>query len=234
MRAWLKHFLWLLPFLCFTIGYWLPYVFFQVSTTTVPNLLGKNVQTSLELAAHHNVSLKLLRTQEDPTLPTGTVLFQTPSPNRSIRPHQTILIVTSCQPPQQVTPSCTGLTIKEVTSLLKKENIHASLIPVASDHNLANTVIAQKPSAGTPLEQSRLTLYVGKNMQTTVAIPSCNGLPVHQVHEFFMLNGLALTADHQCHQDLTTCTCIITEQKPLAGSFIEITKPPLIHVIAKG
>ncbi len=233
MRAWLKHSLWTLPFICFTVGYWLPYIIFSVPTTSVPDLLGKNIQTALELTSHKNLSLKLLHTQEDPTLPSGTILFQTPSPYRSIRPHQTILVVASCQPTAQIAPLCIGLTAQEATALLKKENLHAPLISVPADARMSDTVIAQKPLAGTPLEQTRLSLYVGKDMHAHVMVPSYANLPVQQVHDFLMLNGLALIADHECSNDLTTCHCTITEQKPLAGSFIDIKKPPLIYVKAK-
>lgn len=233
MRTWLKHSLWLLPFLCFTLGYWLPYLFFTVGTTTVPHLLGKSLQTSLELTSSHNLSLKLLRTQEDPTLPAGTVLFQTPSSGRSIRPHQTILIIASCLPPQQKAPACKGLTLKDATALLKKEGIHPTIVSVPSGTHTANTVVAQKPLAGVPLKQPQLILYVGENKHTQVSVPSLSNLPVYQVHEFLILNGLALVADHECNQDMTTCTCIIQEQKPLAGSFIESKKPPMVYVKAK-
>lgn len=232
MRTLIKKFLWLTPFACFALGYVVPYLFFNVSTTTVPHLLGKPLHTALQEAAACNLSLKLLRTQEDETLPVGTILFQTPSPQRAIRPHQTILVVTSSEPQQHTAPDCTDMPQDAAVTLLKKEAIAYTIVPVPSD-TLHATVLSQEPAAGTPLNQKKLTLYISNNQQELVLFPSCINLTVQHAYEFLTLHNLTLQAQHGCNQSLSCCQCIITEQKPLAGSYIDLKKPTTIHVHAK-
>lgn len=232
MRILLKKTLWFLPFACFIAGYWLPYLFFSVNVTTVPNLLGKNVQTALQLASECNLSIKLLREQEDATLPTGTVLFQTPNAQRSIRPHQTILLVTSYQPPQQATPNCIGSTVEAVSISLKKQGLPYAIVYVPSDKP-SSTIIAQEPSAGMPFNQTKLTLYAGTNHQEKAIVSSCIGLTVQDAYDFFTLHALPIQTEHECGQEYSRCRCIITEQKPLPGSCIDLKKPSPIYLKAK-
>ena len=232
MRIPLQHFLWTIPFLCFTLGYWLPYCFFAIPNLKVPNLLGKNVLTALEIASHNNLSLKLLRTQEDESVAAGTVLFQTPSPSRNAKPHQTILIIASCQKPQPVTPSCIGLTTEDALTLLKTKQIIPRMLYVPTQNSYSK-VLSQNPSPESILNTNDLTLYIEEPTKSLVIMPQCQGFSITEAVDFFALHGLTYELQRSCTHNPIACSCTITEQRPLAGTCIDLKKAPIILLSTK-
>ncbi len=227
----LKKLLWTVPFFCFLLGYWLPYLLFTTDTTQVPHLVGKSSTMALELASQANLSIKLIRTQEDTTLAPGTVIFQTPAPERNVRPHQTILIITSQKPHEQTVPACIGLPTDQATNILTALELPYTIVPVPSDTN-GSVIIAQYPPAGSSLEQKKLLLYVGSDSKK-VLMPLCTGHMVCTIYDLFSLYGCTLNIEHDCQETSHSCRCIITEHKPLFGSFIDLSKPPIVYLKAK-
>jgi beta-lactam-binding protein with PASTA domain len=91
----MNKYLWILPFICFLGGYWLMSVVYKTKTLQTPALVGKTVQEALRITANNALSIRLVKEQEDPELPAGTIISQNPLPNTHIKSHQAIQCVIS-------------------------------------------------------------------------------------------------------------------------------------------
>lgn len=226
ITSFLKEFFWITPFLCFLGGYQILNFFFRTHTIQTPCLIGKTVQQSLEILTHSQLNTRLIKEKEDPDLPEGMVLDQTPKPGQHIKPHQTIFLVASKHPAQKSTPQITGLFENEIKQLLKKERIRFKLFGLEVPHP-EGLCIAQIPEPGAPLPPEGVISYYSQSNQTLTLFPQLEGLSLQEVLTFLENNGIKPQVFHSTSiSNKHNCTyCTVKEQKPLPGSFVNLKEP---------
>ena len=77
-----------------------------------------------------------------------------------------------------------------------------------------------------------MIVYVSSGEQKPVILPSFKGMYVNDVMQFLESHGIKTTifhakafgANHICS------SCTVLEQKPLAGSFIDLQKPLTVYL----
>ena len=116
-----------------------------------------------------------------------------------------------------------GLFHNDIVEFLKEQKIRFKSFFFES-HHPEGFCIAQIPKPGDELEPEGLTLYFATTQKTATLFPSFEGLPIDQVQSFLEDNGIKPQIFHtrsvSKHHNCLHCT--VKEQKPLAGSFINL------------
>ncbi len=228
----LSRSLWLVPFIFFLSGYFTLDLFLHRSYTTTPNVLGCSLSEATSLISSKNLNVRLLSSKEDEHVKEGTVLTQNPTPASSIRPQQTVFLIVSCKKVRPKTPACVNKYYETLKPELTEQEISHKVHYVPSNHP-QGTCIAQIPESGTELPSQPLVLYISqKSDNSLVLVPSFKEYATQEVISFLKNNEIpySLFHTHLMEPDHTCTNCIVVEQKPLAGSFIDIRNPPTVQL----
>ncbi len=230
-KSFLSKSLWLMPFIFFLSGYFTLDLFLHKSSITTPNVLGCHLSEAISRLSAKNLNSRLLSYKENDLVHEETILSQNPSPESSIRPQQTVFLVVSCKKKHPQTPSCIGKHIETLQSDLAEYPFDYKIQYVPSNHP-KGTCIAQIPDKETELS-SKLTLYISQKSKTDlVLLPSFKQRSLYEVLSFLKDNALSFSIfhTHEPTSNHTCINCIVIDQKPLAGSFINIKNPPTIQL----
>jgi len=204
---------------------------FQPRAMQAPALVGKTVQEALRLVAEKNLRLQLLEEKEEQDLPEGTILQQTPAAQASIKPQQAIMCVVSKRT-FLYAPTVVGKKIDAVTQLLQNQGIPFKAFAIESVQP-KDTCIAQEPEVGSILRDVPLIIYYAKPKPQTMIFPRVTFLPVSEVQAFLetapvlvdVIHAMPMPENHVCDR-----YCIITEQRPRAGTLVTLDYEKPLHI----
>jgi serine/threonine-protein kinase len=221
---------WTIPFLGFALGYLGTYLFVQTNSVITPSVIGKNLQESAEILSKQRLGIRLLKEQEDSSLPEGVLMDQFPRPGQKIRPNQDIFVTVSKKPKIFQAPDFLCLKHKDILSLAAKYGIDVNFVFLHSSHSL-NTCYAQNPKNGTELNKRKITACISKGLFPLVIVPNFKGHILHEVENFINKFDVQL--------DLITTTsssgdCVVVEQSPIAGSIVALDRPVQIQLQVGG
>lgn len=228
----LKHFLWTVPFLCFSISYIVFYYVFASTSLVTPELIGKQLQDALQVLSDHNLNARILSQKEDEDCIPGTILSQMPAPQRIIRPHQSVFLVLSKKPVTQKAPTLLQKNKQEIEKIAAHQGLSLKEYYFTSNYP-ENVCIGQLPSGEQPLNERRLTVYLSNgSSKKPVLLPSFKKRPLSEVTSFLTEHGIKFHTIHAKPVEPNhVCTnCIILDQKPLAGSLVDLCKPLTIQL----
>lgn len=124
----------------------------QQEEVRVPDLVGRDVVTVIEMMNQQGLQLKVVRREPSQTIPKDAVLSQDPSPGSGVKKGRAVRIVVSQGPSELLTPTVVGEQYRKADILLRKAGLAAPEVARAwSDTVERDVVIAQDPPAGTPL-----------------------------------------------------------------------------------
>jgi beta-lactam-binding protein with PASTA domain len=227
----LKEYLWFLPFISFLGGYILLDIMYRPKKLETPTLIGKPLKEAIALTSVHNINLQLLEEREDSELPEGTIISQNPKTNTTIKPNQTIFCVTS-KNPAVITPNLISENYETILLELKKQGIHSNGYFLDSQYP-KGFCFAQSPKAQTSLDTKSITLYISDGSTKPVLFPNLKHKSVSDVTDFLKPYNIIPSIIHSPHNPHEPNeTCIITDQRPLAGSLIILDpkKPPHVQL----
>jgi len=229
--SFIRRFAWISPFASFAAGYLLLAYFNQPHEITVPSLVGTTAPQALREAAHHNITLRILREKIEPNLPDGTVIQQSPSAGKSIKEYQSLFIILSKQPEPPATPGCIGKTGDVIRPILKKKGIRARVYFLANKYPRGHC-FAQYPQANQPFIEPYLTLYLSLGEQNPVVWPDFTGKLVPDALEQLQVYGLDAHIIHAQKESKghTNQECIVNDQRPLPGSLVYLDEKHLPHI----
>ena len=222
----LSHILWMFPFICFIGTYVCLYRYYGTEKLITPAVIGKSITEVILVLSSHNLNVRILQEKEDSDVPEGTVVSQIPAAGQTIKPHQSLFLVIS-KKKQYTVPALVGKSLQESMSLAHKEHMSLKTFVVPS-HNPEGTCVGQFPQFGHAVYEPKITAYISTGNNKPFVMPSFKNNHVREVLDFLkpypckvvMSHTSPIDAGHQCR------TCIITDQKPLAGSLV-IMKPSL-------
>jgi len=209
----LTYYLWTLPFFSFLTGYLLLQRITNVDQIQAPALVGKQLQSAIATLSEKNLNLRFIAQKEDPDLPHGTILSQTPLAGRNVKPHQAIHIVISKKPEKIVAPMLLNKSVAAIEKELSLAGVRNKFYPVASKKP-TNSCIAQFPAPGTPLEENKLVTYLSAGHKKPLLMPSFQGKSLDVVKEFLSRYNVQIEVQKSGPGDT------IANQRPLAGSFV--------------
>ena len=230
----IKQYVWIAPFLSFLAGYLVLQRISHVNSFKTPALVGQSLQPAIATLSAHNLNVCLITQKEDPDLPQGTILSQTPQAGQVIKPHQSVYIVISKKPQKIAAP----LLINKSHTIINKEldalGIRNKTYYLTSNRP-CHSCIAQLPAAGIQLEENKIITYFSGGNDRPALIPNLKGKSVPDVIAFLqqytnLPEIIHITKQHENH----TCNakCTVVDQRPLAGSIITLNphKTPLIQL----
>ncbi|MCL4360771.1 PASTA domain-containing protein [Candidatus Dependentiae bacterium] len=236
MKQYLQRFLWFSPFLLFIFGYLLTRSIFHVNSIKTPSITGLSLDSATKILSEKNLNLRILCEKEDKYLEEGTILNQTPIPDAKIKPNQA-LFVTITKKPNLTCPKVEGLTDKEAIEALNGLNLKYKAYHIESIYPIGYC-FGQSPKNGLILENlqnSLMVLYISKKVKKMGILPNFKGKLIDEIKSLLEENRLNFKIFHQkgpIPEDHTCKNCLIVDQRPLAGSFIDIGNPPQIYLIA--
>jgi beta-lactam-binding protein with PASTA domain len=222
---------WVVPFLLFLFGYIGTYLFLQQESIVTPNVIGKSLQEAVVLLSKQRLGVRLVREQEDSSIPEGTIMDQIPRSNNKIRPNQNIFVTISKKPSLFLAPTFLGCNIKDIQAKSFKGDIDLLGIHCFGEYS-ANICFAQYPKPGQLLSRKFIVAYVSRGSFPLYIVPNFKGLSVSQVKDFLRLEDGQLEIVHlqEVLNSHTCVNCYVIDQRPIAGSIISLDKPFQIQV----
>ncbi len=227
--------LWIFPFSSFILGYYLFHIFLQRHQVFVPNIIGKSLQSSMNILSDKGLSLRLLKELEDPDLPPGTILDQIPKPRQKVKPNRHLLVTVSRKPKPILAPDFLGQDQKSIAKLSAKMGVQTKVFWLKSYYPI-KTCIAQFPYAGQEVVNRKFVTYLSAGGQNLYVVPNFKGCKIEHLKESFEKENVELEIFHiQRVVDRHVCKkCIVVDQKPMSGSIIDLGKTLHIQVQVKG
>lgn len=225
------HFLWLIPFVSFLGGYQLLSWLYNAPVIETPNVIGMTTAEALPLLSEHKINPRILTTQERPDLPPNTIVHQNPSPKTKIKQNQTLFLVVSTQQEPLSAPELTGKTLPHIMAVLKQLGIRYKLYYLQGPYP-KEYCISQFPPPGHLLKNNKILIYVCNGTPKPIVMPNFKNKPVTQILEFLQNHQVQSTITHRTPEHSCTPECIVSDQRPLAGSFITLDneKPLTVHL----
>lgn len=209
------------------------YQLFHAPEFATPSVVGKNIHEAFAIVSAHNLNARLLEEKEDPYLPSGTVISQSPQAGQKIKPYQSLFVLLSKKPSQIYAPHCLHKTDSDILSTLQTHKIRAKIYTLPSIYP-KGFCFAQIPLPQEPIEDSLLTLYVSGGNKKPIIWPDFTQLPVSDVTDFLHTHAIEASIVHEypCLSNHTCTSCIVTDQRPLAGSLISLDpqKPCVVQL----
>jgi len=187
----------------------------------VPDLIGQDIVSVLEMVAQEGLQLKVDRREPHPAIPRDTVISQTPAPGTGIKKERQVRVVVSQGPSELLAPKLVGENFRKADITIRQ----AAFVPgdisrVASDSVDRDIVIAQHPQAGSPLEKGgTITLLVsaGKKAEPLV-MPKLTGKRAEEALRIVNRMGLQHRVTIRAAGDKPMgAERIVIGQKPGAG-----------------
>jgi hypothetical protein len=231
----IKHFLWILPFFCFIGSYFVFHYLLAPPPLMTPALIGKQLQDAVQSLSDHTLNARIVSQKEDNDLAAGTIISQIPGPCCKIRAHQSVFLVVSKKAPLKKAPLLLQQDRKTVERIATEQEIVVKIhyLPSHYPHNIC---IGQIPSFKEPLPENRITAYLSSGATTKpVILPDFKKHPVGEVTSFLTENNIKF---HIFHAKPTNPTheckhCLVIDQKPLAGSLIDLKKSLTLQLYAQ-
>ncbi|MCK5632569.1 PASTA domain-containing protein [bacterium] len=233
----IKNYLWALPFFSFFAGYLFVQRISSIEQLQAPSIVGKQLQNAVAELSAKNLNLRFITQKEDPDLPQGTILSQTPCAGQNIKPHQSLYVVISKKPEKIAAP----LLTKKSRTTIEKELLALGVRNKSyflPSNAPTDSCIAQLPAFGNLLQEKKVITYISSGNKKPVLIPNFKNKSITDILEFLqkyeikaeITHTSAKKIDHICDQN-----CIITNQRPLAGSIVTISpqNPTLIQLQAQ-
>lgn len=230
----IKNYLWALPFFSFLAGYFVLERMSRVAQLDTPAIIGKQLQQAVAELSDNNLNLRLIAQKEDPDLPQGTILSQTPAPGQKIKPHQALYVVISKQPEKIAAPLLLNKHDNAIQKELEALGIRNKTYRLPSNRP-SGTCIAQLPTPGNQVADEKITTYLSAGNNRPSLVPNLKGKPAPEVLEFLQQYKIEVKIMHSSKQDknhLCDTDCIISDQRPLAGSLVTLDeeKPLLVQL----
>jgi beta-lactam-binding protein with PASTA domain len=227
----IKSLSWIFPFCFFIFGYLFLYFFSSKNELIVPNIIGKNVHSSIKLLAEKGLSLRLLREQEDLDLPEGVILDQMPKSGQKIKTNQNILVTVSKKPAPLLAPDFLGQDHEAVVKKSSKIGIQTRICWFKSVYPI-NTCIAQYPCAGEKIEERKMIAYFSSGAQNLYVVPNFKDYRIEQLKELFKKDDVSVEVFHlkNIEPGHVCVDCKVLDQKPIAGSIVDLNKKLFIQL----
>jgi beta-lactam-binding protein with PASTA domain len=153
-----KNTVWLLPFICFIIGYCAMSWLLRPAAMSMPSLINHSLHDATKIASEHHLNIRILREQENTQLAEGTVIDQIPSPKSLVKHYQTVFLVITKKAARPLAPhllnlsTIKGQSVEHVQELAQQAGMRLTIqhaYPVPEKHECSHChVYDQQPRSG--------------------------------------------------------------------------------------
>lgn len=197
----------------------LTFIIKSEDTVIVPNLVGKDVVSALELLTDLHLNTKVNGSEYSQQYPKNHVTFQEPEPGSEIKKDRDVRIIISKGPKNILIPNLISLSERQASEIMEKNGIVAGHISrtyfnaIEKDH-----IIVQVPSAGTMITPgASVDLLVSMGPRPSdYKMPELSGLSLDEA--LFRIENTNLTVgDIRSQFDKHKPRNFIIHQEPPAG-----------------
>ena len=220
----IKKIFWLLPFLCFIVGYFAIQTLVHTPSISTPPVIGMSLHQAFIELSNHNLNIRLLDQKEDPDLPEGTIINQIPAAHQLLKPRQTVFLTLSRQPIVFKTPHIIGKTTEEIASIVSAIGGKLKIYEIPSSHR-KRYCIGQVPAPESPFDSKILIAYISQGSHRPIIWPNFIGKNKDDVMDFLAPYQLDVHIVDNGQKGTT-----IIDQRPLAGSIINLDQKPYIQL----
>jgi len=170
--------------------------------------------------------MKILTQKEEPDLPQGTILSQTPKSGSQIKPNNNIYVVVSKKPYRTTCPYLINTKKDDLTRKLGEKNIRNKSYLVPSN-SPANSCIAQFPSPGTFLKKNNIITYLSSGNKKPVLLPNFRNKNLKEILDFlenYNVKTEVIYTNKYRYGTIHDGSYIVIDQRPLAGSIVTLDK----------
>lgn len=226
-----------MPFFFFLAGYYTISALMGSETFQAPSLQGQPLRDVLSILVKYPIKLRIVDCVEESALPDGTIISQHPQPGQRLKLYQPVGIIVSKKPPLRRAPNFQNLDQETAAKQAQDLGLRLKIYHCQSTSYPFGRCIAQYPQAHAPIEHKTLILYISSGRSSIRLMPSLCSRPYGQVSAFLNNEGLrfeAYSVDKEGHRlpfsEAQNQEHTVVAQQPLAGSFIDLQKPPLIQL----
>ena len=222
----IKNYTWTIPFFLFWAGYYTISTMIPQRILIVPSLIGLSLSDATLKLSQTNLALTVIQQKEDDSIQEHTVISQTPTTGKKIKPHQTVSVIITRRIRSASMPDLRGACIQDIT---------LSSTPIISEipsNHPANTCIAQIPYAGAEINSKKHpVLYAAAPTTSLVLMPTLINYTVAEIEAFAVLYGIKVRITHETQKKSHHCnSCIVKAQQPQAHSFVDLKTLKTIFV----
>jgi beta-lactam-binding protein with PASTA domain len=225
-----KDFIWILPFIGFLSGYYVMHKMLPTTSIITPHLIGSHVHTVLPVITQERLILRLISQKEEPYLPEGIIISQTPAGGTIIKQNQPLCIVTTKQPSLQKALSCIGNTVEVLHEKLSPQAIQPRMYFLPHVYP-ENSCFAQYPQENEALENKKLVLYISAGNTKPIIWPNFKDKSLDEVVDFldkYQIKPSIIYDNNYAGESNTGL--IIVDQRPFAGTLLTLDEKKLLSV----
>ena len=142
-----------------------------------------------------------------------------------MKPHQSIFLVLTRCPPKLRAPSFYGLSLTQAQAQARAKDIELQSFFLESNHPIGSC-FAQSSSIGQELHQKSIALYCSSGLTTQRIFPDLTGRTIDEARSFLESHGITVSVSNPGATAVSTSgDALIKEQRPLAGSIVDLKKP---------
>ncbi len=186
----------------------------------VPEVAGRDIVTAIEILSQQGLQVKVERREPHPSIPRDTVISQDPLPGGSLKKGRAVRIVVSLGPSDLQAPDLAGQHFRKAEMELRRLGFYVgSVSRVYSDETVRDTVIAQDPAPGSPLEKGGvINLLVSAGRRPEVLImPKLTGRKAEEAVRILERFGLQYRVAYKAGGK-PEASRTVTGQRPGYGS----------------
>lgn len=186
---------------------------------TMPDLIGKNEDTSIEALKSSGVEEEFIRTKYETsdTIPKGTIISTDPAKDVVLTDDQVITLTVSLGKELTELPDFTGQTADTATASIESLGLVVQQIN-EYDEAEKGTIFKQTPESGSEVEEgTTVTIYVSDGV-APIEVENLIGMTKTQSQAFATDNGLVATMVEECSDSVKRNYVI--SQNPSAGALL--------------
>ncbi len=212
----------------------MPMLVHQRSAVLVPDLRGMSEKQARKFADRVSLNFQVSRETNNPAVPAGYVISQTPRPNESIKEGRTVAVVVSLGPNRKQVPDLDGLSLRQSRILLTRHGLRVGRVSrVRRVSDVQETVIASIPGPGRELPEGSavdLLVAVGGD-KNRYLVPDLIGQDLLFIKEKLQNRGFRVSSVRYEHRPGIYPNTVIG-QKPPPGTLIR--EGDSIELVAAG
>ncbi|MDR3628605.1 MAG: PASTA domain-containing protein [Ignavibacteriaceae bacterium] len=204
------------------------------SNRQVPSVVGLKADDAIGVLKDANLEPIVSDTTYDEKFPKGTIIYQRPVPNETVKKGRRVYLFVSGGEPLVPVPSITGKTISDARNTLERLGLNLGKIDSIASEYPANMIFGQQYTPGTPLKKGDyvgVRLSIGSSMGN-IAVPNVIGKSLAEAEKILADSSLKVgKINYQPSYSLMPNT--ILDQYPSQGNKVNagdavdlfVTKP---------
>lgn len=185
-------------------------------TVIVPNLIGQSRSSAVSALGEAGAGLGKITYANDPSIPQGSVLSESPKPGASVSKHGAVSLVISLGPPEVAVPNVVGDQILGASYSISEAHLVPKVTEKYSETVPSGAIISQTPLVGKFAQGSVVTLSESKGPAPRV-VPNLVGTTSSGASAQLAALGLSVTQTQQ-YSDTVAVGQVISQSVPSGSS----------------